>query len=459
MTRTIPHATASESLRFALWHTIPALLRGTFTANPRLTRLAARLDTDRRAAAVVDRMRTRYGGRSVWITGPGGRVLLVLSRGDMRRVLDAPDRIFSTATRARRRGLGLVAPHALLVSDRIADREDRRRFHDAVLAGVDRDQVRGVVAAEIGALLAATSTYTWSAADAATGRIARRLVLGDDARDDTIVTRLNRALCRDANWFGYRPGRARLDAALRRALRTRVDRYVAGAREGSLAARIRDAPRTGRTDPGGQVPYWLMAFDLLPALVTNALALLARFPEDAARAEEEAAGGGPKPFVTACLMEAARLWAPVPNLTRVTTARVPWHADRLPAGTRVLIPLSLHQRGPALPYAHDFAPRVWLDGEARRGGWVAPLSAGPAGCPGADLGVLVGTEMLAALLATARFELTAPRGTGAVPATSDVRAVRMTIRSLAGRTGVSERAVPRQRGRRRSSAAAGTNRR
>ena len=51
-----------------------------------------------------------------------------------------------------------------------------------------------------------------------------------------------------------------------------------------------------------------------------------------------------------------------------------------------------------LPFADQFAPEVWLDGQAEAYG-LLPFSAGPAACPGRNLVLLTASAMLARLLA------------------------------------------------------------
>ena len=71
----------------------------------------------------------------------------------------------------------------------------------------------------------------------------------------------------------------------------------------------------------------------------------------------------------------------------------------VPAGTQVMIVNTFHHRDPErLPYADRFAPEEWIDGSAKDDWTLNHFSHGPQGCPGRNLALFVGTDVLAALL-------------------------------------------------------------
>ncbi|SDG34848.1 Cytochrome P450 [Sinosporangium album] len=448
MAKPIPRATALENLRFSLTYTIPGLLRGAFTTQPRWLDLMARLDTNRRANDVVTKLRVRYGGRSIWVRGPVGPVLLVLSQGDIKRVLSASDHAFSLASPEKVAGLSLFQPDSLVLSAGEL-RDDRKGFNEAVLAAEERvhplgDHFMTVVADEMDVLLAGVGVglLTRDAFDAAFARAARRILFGDSARNDIRISRLLRALRAEANWLGLRTWRSRRNRALLRRMNGKIRSYAAKAEPGSLMAMFAQAPSSARTDPVGQVSHWLMAFDVLGMGIMQTLALFAVHPLKAAeaaadiRSAEEEYGKGTvaavtaMPYLKASLLEGLRLWAPVPTLMRVTTEPVDWHGDKLPAGVNVMIPASLHHRNPQLGYADRFAPEAWISGEAGEDWWINPFSRGRGQCPGASLALLIGPAALAALLRDRRYELLEPqmRADRPLPLTINAARFRFAVR-------------------------------
>lgn len=67
-----------------------------------------------------------------------------------------------------------------------------------------------------------------------------------------------------------------------------------------------------------------------------------------------------------------------------------------------------HRDDQRLPYAHHFTPEIWLDGRAQHSWSLVPFSAGPAGCAGRNLALLVASTLLAGLLEDHEFRLTSP---------------------------------------------------
>ncbi|MCK2218479.1 cytochrome P450 [Actinomadura sp. ATCC 31491] len=409
----VPRATLLESLRFSAVYTLPQLARGAFIARPAMVRLLARLDTHARAQRLCLRLRTRYGGRSVLVRGPTGTVLLLLSQGDIKRVLTGADSVFSPLTKEKRTGLRLTQPDSLLLS-RGRLREDRRRFNEAVLqtGRVPHDlapRLRAVLAEELAGVCGdAPAEVDWARLYAAYDRAALRLVLGDAAREDFEILAALRALRREANWLGLRPWRGRHIRRHRRTYTAGIGRHVAAAAEGSLAGLMAAAPQTRGTCPAGQVPPWLLALDGIQAAVLGpALALLAGHPRHAAGVRAEAYDGGQE-LTAACVCDTLRLYPMVPTTLRTVTAPVEWHGALLPAGTEIMIPFAVHHRNPQLGYADAFTPEAWLDGRAQADWWIAPFLHGPGRCPGAELGIQFAAAALHELLRQYEFHPAGP---------------------------------------------------
>jgi cytochrome P450 len=89
----------------------------------------------------------------------------------------------------------------------------------------------------------------------------------------------------------------------------------------------------------------------------------------------------------------------------------------------IVVP-AFHRDDELLPYAHQFAPDIWLDGRARQQPQLVPFSAGPAECPGRNLVLLATSTLLANLLTTLELRLTS------TPRLSPTEPLPMTLNQL-----------------------------
>jgi hypothetical protein len=96
---------------------------------PKIVALADKMDADRRAARLFRRMRARYGPGPLLLRIPGRSMALVLSAGDVRRILTESPEPFAAANLEKRSALASFQPHGVLLSTG-ADRADRRRFNE-----------------------------------------------------------------------------------------------------------------------------------------------------------------------------------------------------------------------------------------------------------------------------------------------------------------------------------------
>jgi cytochrome P450 len=328
------------------------------------------------------------------------------------RALGGSPHPFASDPEAKRRGMAHFQPDALTISRGELWR-NRRRFAEAVLDSdkpIHRlgDRLVAVVAEELGAILDDADRredghFGYRGFHRAFRRITRRIVLGDAARDDEQLTDLLGELMSEANG---------LPSAASPKLATfvgRIERYMAAAEPGSLAALAGDAPQDPDTRVAGQLVHWLFAMaDTLPANALRALALLCSHPSQRAVAETEvsatdrssAASVAALRYLRACLQEAMRLWPTTPLLSRETLVDLAWDGAVVAAGTQVLIPNTfLHRDRDRLEYADRFAPEAWTDGDAADYVGFNHFSRGPQGCPGAELALLVASAALAELLA------------------------------------------------------------
>ncbi|HEY0777947.1 MAG TPA: cytochrome P450 [Gemmatirosa sp.] len=422
----LPRASVGESLAVLGDVVAPTIAKGVILRRPRVVAAAERFQLDRRAVQRLQRLRDRYGAGPLMLRMPPGREqAVILAPEHVRRVLDATPEPFATASSEKRAALSHFQPDGVLISHG-AVRAERRRYNEAVLETACpmhhlAARFERVVREEAAELLASirrvstpgTGVMDWDAFAVAWWRAVRRVVLGDGARDDEVLTNLLQGLRSDANWAFLQLRRL----AVRDRFFARLEAHVARAEPGSLAAVMAAVPAHTDTAAVGQVPQWLFAFDAAGITTVRALALLATHPAYAGRARAEALGasdtpGSELPLLRAAVMDTVRLWPTTPMVLRQTTAETTWEAGVMPAGTGVLIFVPFFDRDDErLAYANRFAPELWLEGTAPAGhggravgegpatAWpLVPFSAGPAACAGRNLVLLLSSTMLAALL-------------------------------------------------------------
>ncbi|MDN3296133.1 cytochrome P450 [Streptomyces ficellus] len=406
-THTPAKASARDTARLAAQVIAPTLAAGAVIRRRAGMALAERYALDRRATSLLAELRGHYGPGPLRLDLAGRRFAVVLQAGDAAHVLAGTPDPYSPATREKRASLEQFQPHGVLIS-RGAERDDRRAFNEAVLEyghqlhSLAPRMVR-TVREEAGKLLGATTAgdgeIGWTAFRTAWDRTARRIVLGDTGRDDTGLTAMLGRLRSTANWSTAAPRRATLRDRFERRLRTHLDR----AEPGSLAAALAATPASPGTDPPGQVPHWLFAFDGAGIAAFRTLALLSTHAAQETQVRNELAVTDLTephllPYTRACVLESVRLWPTTPFLLRESVRETAWGEDTLPAGTEFLIYAPLFHRDESLPYSDRFTPEIWLDGTAQDTEALMPFSAGPGECPGQDLVLLVTSTMVAALL-------------------------------------------------------------
>jgi cytochrome P450 len=369
--------------------------------------MAQRLGLDRRAVQTVQRLRDRHGDGPLLLPIPLHPYALILSPAHVSRVLELSPEPYAAASDEKRSALSHFEPHAVLISGN-AERATRRPYNEAVLDAscpVHRlaERFFAVVEDEATELVDAAryqDELDWDRFAIAWWRMARRVVLGEGARDDDALTDMIARLRADANWAFLHPKRRRLRARFLE----RLEDHLRRAEPGSLAAIMRAMPAPPGTDPAGQVPQWLFALDALARATFRTLALLGTHPAQRARAEEEIqASQGPSgrrelPFLRACVLDTLRLWPTTPVVLRQATADVEWEHGMLAKGSGIIIFAPFfHRDDTRLPQADRFAPETWLAGRPEDEGLI-PFSDGPVRCPGRNLSLTLASAMVAALL-------------------------------------------------------------
>jgi len=208
-------------------------------------------------------------------------VALVLFAQDMHGVLFESPQPFNPANAEKRAALEHFQPHGVLVSDPMA-RPERRRFNEEVLDSARSIRRLGeAIVAKVGqeadGMLAAarrSGALTWDGFAEGWWRMVRRVVLGDGARDEELVTDLLADLRADANWAFLKPKRKRRRERFLGAL----EDHLARAEPASLASLVSSAPAEPGTYPTEPVPQWLFAFDAAGMASFRALVLLDAHP-------------------------------------------------------------------------------------------------------------------------------------------------------------------------------------
>lgn len=395
------------------------------------------------------RLRRRYGPGPLRIALPGRRLVLVLSHGDARRVLTAS----AEFTPPGLTGEGGIPRHLLphrVPSPPDEDAAERRRLDEDVLDAHQRvHRAAGPMmlriqqeTARLLEVAAADGELTWGAYAAAYRRLARRIVLGDSARDDRMLTDMFGAVLA-ASASGLRIGGRRAPAAAEDVFGRRLRMYIERAGPECLAGQLTHRPLGRGDDLLSQVARWLSGFGAAGVTAYRALVLLAAHPGRLDRVRDELSGlhaahlPSPVsvPYLRACVLEAARLWPVVPMAWRRGLVDTRWGERTLPAGATLLVVLPLFGRDrSALPYADRFEPEIWLDGRAEEDGVVAPFGAGAGRCPGESLALMTAALLLAGLLRGHEARLSRrPRGLDSgrpLPRVLDHGAVRLALDPL-----------------------------
>lgn len=388
---------------------------GVIARRRRVMGLLERGQADTRALTRMRRLRDEFDRGPVELDLGVRRVVVVTDPDDVGRVLAESPGPFHPANKEKLAALRQFQPHGVLIS-RGPVRERRRAVNEAALdTGSELHRLAEpfarVIAEEADDLIesalrdryidAARFTTAWF-------RIARRVTLGDAARDDHHITDDLWRLRSAANWsFAAPPHRRRRDRFIEQ-----LYRYCDNPQPDSLAGAVVAASTDAAVDPIGQIPQWLFAFDAAGIALTRALALLATHPTELDRARSESVAPQsiqPRPYLRACMLESIRLWPTTPTILRDTTEPVTWRDDApiTQPGTAVLIAAPVfHRDAELLPFADAFTPDIWVDGRAQSYPQLVPFSAGPAECPGRNLVLFTTSTLLAHLIEGVEFQLT-----------------------------------------------------
>jgi cytochrome P450 len=404
-------ATALTDLGFA------SVAAGVIARRRPVVRMLEKLQADARAVQRMERLRREFGRGPVEIVIPGRRMVVVLDPEDVKRVLDKAPTPFHPASLEKRKALQWFQPHGVLISEGPI-RQQRRAFNDVALeSGWELHSLASsfvdVIAEEGSEVVAeATSRGHLDCAQFMTAwwRLVRRIALGDRSRDDESITDELLRLRKAGNWSLLSLPHYRMRAKFFEHLYLDVQ----DPQPGTLASAVAEVPVSGAVDPVGQMPQWLFAFEAAGMALLRALALLATHPDQRAQALDDAAEpqhASLRPYLRSCVLESVRLWPTTPTILRDTTEDTDWRGMTIAkgAGLMIVVP-AFHRDESLLPFAHTFAPHIWLDGTAQQYPQLVPFSAGPAECPGRNLVLFVTSTLLAHMLNALSFELTSTPG-------------------------------------------------
>src|SRR3954453_12691062 len=359
-TTKLADASLGESLRFVATGLVPSVARGLFAPRPKAMSLLTRLNTDRRAIAFLDGIRSKYGGDGVRFMR--GKMTVLWGEGALREVLDNSATKYGSDAGAKKKGMSKFQPDALTLS-RGEDWRDRREFNEHVLATGEREhpqaaRIRDIVADEVGRLRVGDG-LEWRHWEQLFDHITLRVIFGDSARNEQDFTDLLGKLMQQANRIvGGGPGDDYYE------FYGHIDRHLANPDPYSLVARVKDAPQTDRTRIAQQIPHWMFAMrDTLGANTYRALALAVD------RGADDLPG---------VLHEAMRLWPTTPLIARENTED----------GTQVMILNVFNHRDPK--GANLNAVKTDRQHSYR----FNHLSNGTQDCPGGLLVMLIGTAVL-----------------------------------------------------------------
>ncbi|WP_338890187.1 cytochrome P450 [Rhodococcus sovatensis] len=388
----------------------PPVAAGVIARRRVAMKILEKFDADSIALKTVTKLRAEFGSGPVELDIPGRTVVVVLDPDDASNILDDTPARFTAANREKRSALAPFQPRGLLISNDRA-RRSRRPVNEAALetpetlhsmarpfaTAIDEEMSSFVVESRRNPEFdAGQFTSVWWCA-------VRRITLGDAARDDSSLTDALWTLRTAGNWSYFFPNRHRL----RDRFFDGLYNYAENVEENSLLAALDSRARGAATDPVGQIPHWLFAFDAAGIATIRAFALLVTHPEQMAEARREIDGADPKsphplPFLRSCVLESLRLWPTTPTILRDSVVDTYWGDDRMKirSGSAFLIYTpAFHRDTHTLDYADSFLPSVWLDGRAESQRGFLPFSSGPAGCPGRNIALFAASTALAQLVA------------------------------------------------------------
>jgi cytochrome P450 len=360
MGRMAPSLTSVDCVRLQHYVTLPGILGGSVTPNPRFWPYLVR---KQRAAATIKffhSLRKKYGP-AAWSWFPFRRTLLVLDGNGINEVLASPENFADPFIKKLQ--LSAFTPHGAIISRPLAW-EGRRALNNEALAFGELCHPDGaafvdIVHHEVEKMLGARrESLAWHDFSALAARISQQVIFGIGQYREDVAMHLAR-LVRASNWGVIR--RPADFSALHGCIDEQMNRR--GRRCNEWHSLVQQAVAQGSTCSGttelkasSQIAFWLFVMkDAIELHTVRTLALIASAPENVRqRLSDELActrlnawGIAQLDFLEACIKEALRLWTPVPNLLRVALADTELSDKvRVERGRQILMHTGSYHRNP-----------------------------------------------------------------------------------------------------------------
>lgn len=388
----IKRATFGDRICFHIGNSLPNYLEGIFLRNQFWTRVFDWLQPNSVAARFVRRMDEVYQTELLNVGSKRSPRLVIQCPKLIDHVLDRSPFIYVEPP-AKLRGMNHFQPQALTIS-RNTDWQSKRRTHESSLASRATLELlkkwRPTIESECEQTLRDTGQrLTWQDLSLLFGRLSRRLILGNSARDDLQITAQLRRLMSQANRLIFlKKGKRFLE------FQRSIEKYVNLAESDCLLSMPSSLNAGDRIN--GQIPHWMFAMnDTLCENTARALWIVGNM------SDEERLRLTDKDFCRHCLLETMRLFPTTAMLGRAVAVTDCLDGAMLPVGTQIyVLSAAWHRNESNYPLAHRFQPERWAQSSTPQGYF---LGGGQQRCAGEMLAIWLGSEVLLQLSTKARL--------------------------------------------------------
>lgn len=418
-----PWLTTVDSVRLQRYVTLPMILGGSVSPNPRFWPHLVRHQATAGAIQFLRGIRKKYGPQA-WSWFPAGPTLLVFDREAIDEVLQSPD-LFADPS-IKKFQLSTFTPYGAIISRPPAWRARRGLNNDVLAFGCpqhpDGNAFMTIVHEEVKQMIAARrESLAWHDFSTLAARISQQVIFGAGEHREDLAVHLAR-LVAGGNWGIRRCS----DFA---AFYGRIDEHLnhRPGPHGAAKSLVRTTtswlgnhPHAADVEASSQIAFWLFVMkDAIELHTVRTLALIASAPEDVrlrlSCELSHCTSVADLHFLEACITEALRLWTPVPILLRVALSNTRLHDEVCVSKDRqVLVHAGLYHRDPEVfgAAADRFSPEDRVAANKPHGD---STTSGPArlyifsdhqqSCAGRFLIMFLLKAVLAELLINAKFVL------------------------------------------------------
>ncbi len=429
-----PWLTSVDSLRLQRYVTLPMILGGSVSPNPRFWPHLVRRQATGAGIQFLRGLRKKYGPRA-WSWFPVGPTLLVFDREGINEVLQS-ETTFADPW-VKKLQLSAFTPYGAIISRNPVWRP-RRDLNDHALAFGRSQHPNGdsfitIVHDAVAKMLDGRESLAWNDFRTLAARISQQVIFGSGEYREDLSLHLARLVAASnwgiRRWSDFSAFYRRIDEHLNRRPRP----HGAGpSLVHSTACWLAQHPDAADVEASSQIAFWLFVMkDAIELHTVRTLALIASAPEAVrCRLSRELHKCTPLTtatmanlqFLEACITEALRLWTPVPVLLRVAVRDTELKEPRVGKDRRVviakdrqvLVHTGLYHRDPEVfgAAADRFAPAERAAAKEPNGRSVTdsdpPLyvfSDHQQSCAGQFLVIFLLKAVLATLLVQAKFVL------------------------------------------------------